>query len=180
MKEPIKKTIKEAGSGSSLSPAESSPITHLRDGLVVAEIKRYMMENLQDVELVKIIEDGDVYHMDFRFSIDKPNPQMQYTRETAKHRAYDIKRALEMDLMPMFNIPSFSISGVRTVPGPSPALAWCEFTIAFIYANKGNIKPHYESNERDQKVRRLVQEALKDALKPRIEEDEDPLKEALK
>ncbi len=160
MKEPVKKPLKESFGGSDLSPTESAPITKLHDNPIVNEIRKYMAEKLKDVELVKILEDGDVYHMDLRFKIENPNPQMQYTREEAKHKAYDIKRALEIDIMPKFAIPSFSIAGVRTVPGPDASMAWCEFSISFIYANKGNIKPHYEALEREKKVRDLVEAAI--------------------
>lgn len=168
----MKKPIKEAISGGVLTPAESAPINYIHSNPVVKAIVEIFKKEkaLKDVEVVKILEDGDVYHMDLRFDIPNAPGHAQYAREEGKHRAYDIKRQLEIALMSKFNIPSFSIAGVRVVQG---ATTFCEFSISFIYANKGNIKPTNESMERDQRVRSLVEAALK----TKKAEQKDPLKE---
>ena len=167
MSKPIKEAI-----GGLLSPSSNTPINKISDNPVVKAIIDIIKKDkaLKDVELVGIYEDGDVYHMDLRFQIENPSVHAQYSREEGKHRAYDIKRQLEIALMGKFNIPSFSIAGVRTVQGETTI---CEFEISFIYANKGNIKPNNESLERDQRVRTLVESALK----AKVTEEKDPLKE---
>jgi hypothetical protein len=171
----MKKPIKEAISGGVLTPAESAPINYIHSNPVVKAIVEIFKKDkaLKDVEVVKILEDGDVYHMDLRFDIPDAPGHAQYAREEGKHRSYDIKRQLEIALMSKFNIPSFSIAGVRVVQGKT---TFCEFSISFIYANKGNIKPTNESMERDQRVRSLVEAALKTKKKA---VNPDPLKEAL-
>lgn len=168
--------VQEAISSGPLTPAESAPINYIKPNPIVKTITTFINKEklFKDVEVVKILEDGDVYHMDLRFDMPEAATHAQYAREEAKHRAYDIKRQLEILLNKEFNIPSFSIAGVRVVQGVE---TYCEFSISFIYANKGNIKPTNESIEKDKRVRGLVEGALKPTKqKP---EEEDPLKEAL-
>ncbi len=171
----MKKTIYEAISGGALTPSESAPIIKLDSNPVVKAIQEIIKKDktLKDVELVRIQEDGEIYQLDLRFEIG-PAQHAQYAREEAKHRSYDIKRKLEVDLTAAFNIPSFSIAGVRVVTGEKVDV--CEFEISFIYANKGNIKPTNESIEKDIRVRSLVETALKVKEKA---VNTDPLKEAL-
>lgn len=173
----IKKIITEALAGGPLSPVESAPINLLSDNPVVAEIKSYFKKDLKDVELVKVNENGDIYLLDLRFVIDKPDLNMQFVREEAKQRAYDIKRKIEAGIMSKFHIPSFSITGVRVTKGTDKVIF--EFEISFIYANTGNIKPTNESIQKDKRVRAIVEAALKS--KPVITSSKpvDPLKEAV-
>lgn len=168
--------MSESISGGPLTPAESAPINYLKPNPLVEAIQIIIKEDksLKDVELVKILEDGDVYHMDLRFDMPEAATHAQYAREEAKQRAYDIKRQLEVELTKKFNIPSFSISGVKVVQGEKTI---CEFSISLIYANKGNIKPTNEAVKKDLRIRGLVEGALKPTKqKP---QEEDPLKEAL-
>ncbi len=166
----MEKNLNEALSGGELTPSESAPINYIRDNPVVTEIRSYFVKDLKDVDLVKVLEDGDVYHMDLRFVIADADLNTQYAREQGKHRAYDIKRLIEIGVMKNFNIPSMSIQGVRIVRGKKDT--WCEFSISFIYANKGNLKPTNESTEKDLRVRALVESTLKgDKPKEIIKED---------
>lgn len=171
-----KKLQIESFGGNERTPSESAPIVYINSNPVVKDIVGLFktVKSFKDIGLIKILEDGDVYHMDLRFEINGEQ-HAQYAREEAKHKAYDIKRQLEMLLMTKYNIPSFSIAGVRVVQGVK---TYCEFSISFIYANKGNVKPTNESIEKDLRVRQLVETALK--TKPPVKKNIDPLKEALK
>ena len=125
------------------SPSEAKHINSIKDNPVVRQIKSYFKKDLKDVSLVTVIESGDVYTIDLRFEVLDPDIQTQYVREQAKQRAYDIKRIIETGIMKDFNIPTFSIQGIRTVKEKTCTV--CEFSISFIYANQGNLKPTNES-----------------------------------
>lgn len=171
----MNKPIKESLAGGVTTPSESAPITQHRSNPIVSEITTLFKKDktFKGVDLVRVLEDGDVYHMDLRFEIESPSPQTQFTREEGKHKAYDIKRKLESEIIKKFNVPSFSIAGVRIVKGLE---TYCEFSISFIYANKGNLKPTNEDVEKDLRIRSLVESAL--SIKEQAKEN-DPLKEAL-
>ena len=151
----IAKELREALGGGETSVASSAGILKYKDNPLVQEIQKLMKDKFKDVTLEFIHENGDIWEVGFRFEIEDPSPQMQYTREMAKQRSYEIKRELEIYLMPKFAIPSFSIQGVKTVRAEDKV--FCEFAISLIYANKGNLKVNYESYQK--KVNALLKEA---------------------
>jgi hypothetical protein len=140
------------------SPTEAKHINSIKDNPVVQKIKSYFKKDLKDVSLVTVIESGDIYTMDLRFEVLDADKQTQFAREQAKQRAYDIKRIIEIGIMKDFNIPTFSIQGIRIVREKTSTI--CEFSISFIYANQGNVKPTNESI-RKIKANALVESILK-------------------
>lgn len=152
----IAKELKEAFGGGETSVASPANILKFKDNPLVAAIQDIMKNKFKDVTLMFIHENGDIMEIGFKFEIEDPSPQMQFTREIAKQRSYEIKRELEVALMPKFAIPSFSIQGVKTVRAEDNK-AFCEFAISLIYANKGNLKVNYESYKK--KVNNLLKEA---------------------
>lgn len=139
----IAKELKEALGGGETSVTSSAGVLRYKDNPLVQEVQKLMKDKFKDVTLEFIHENGDIWEIGFRFEIEDPSPQMQYSREMAKQRSYEIKRELEIYLMPKFAIPSFSIQGVKTVRAEDKV--FCEFAISLIYANKGNLKVNYEN-----------------------------------
>ncbi len=157
----IAKELKEALGGGETSVASSAGVLRYKDNPLVQEVQKLMKDKFKDVTLEFIHENGDIWEIGFRFEIEDPSPQMQYSREMAKQRSYEIKRELEIYLMPKFAIPSFSIQGVKTVRAEDKV--FCEFAISLIYANKGNLKVNYEA------YKKKVNALLEAELKPREE-----------
>ena len=149
-KELVEKIIKEAIGGDALNISTSVNIISYKDNPLVQELVKILDKEFKkedDAELQFIHENGDIWEFGIRFEIQEPSQQMQFTREIAKSKAYEIKRKLEELLMPKFNIPSFSIQGVRTMKSKDGKV-YCDFAISLIYANKGNLKVTYESYNR--------------------------------
>lgn len=130
--------IKEAFGADAYGIATSAPINKYDDSKLTKEINKFF-EKKKEVEVVNIGSNGDVWLIDLRFTLEEPNNHMQIAREQARTKAYELKREWDEFIIKEFNIPSSSISGLRT-----PSLNVCEFEITFIYANKGNIKSVYE------------------------------------
>ena len=149
-KELVEKIIKEAIGGDTANVSTSVNIITYKDNPLVQELikvldKEFKKEDAADLQFIH--ENGDIWEFGVRFEIQEPSQQMQFTREIAKSKAYEIKRKLEEILMPKFNIPSFSIQGVRTMKSKEGKV-YCDFSISLIYANKGNLKVTYESYNR--------------------------------
>lgn len=147
----INAIIQEAISGDMNSPASMTQITKFNDNPVVKEILEYFEENIEDAKIINIVGNGDVWQLDVRADVE-PQLNAQETRGTAKDRAYQIKRGLEGHMMTKFNLPAMSISGLRSTDQVS------EFTISFIYANKGNVRVNYEA--KTMKIHNLIEQTL--------------------
>ena len=162
----VEKTIKEAIGGDTANVSTSVNMITYKDNPLVQELVKILNKEFkkEDATTLQFIhENGDIWEFGIRFEIEEPSQQMQFTREIAKSKAYEIKRKLEEVLMPKFNIPSFSIQGVRTVKTKDNKF-YCEFAISLIYANKGNLKVTYES------YNRLVESVIEAEL---TEDDKD-------
>lgn len=164
-KELVKNIIKEAIGGDISNISTSVNMITYKDNPLVQELVKILDKEFKKedaAELQFIHENGDIWEFGIRFEIQEPSQQMQFTREIAKSKAYEIKRKLEELLMPKFNIPSFSIQGVRTMKSKEGKV-YCDCSISLIYANKDNLKVTYESYNR--LVESVIEAELDEAKK---------------
>lgn len=144
MNQRVRKIIAEALGSPDI--ATSAGILKFEDNPLTEAIVDFFEER-KDCELVRVQENGDIWLIDVRTTLADVSTHQQYAREEGKEKAYNIKREFDQYIIDRFNIPSASISGVR-MNGSNV----CEFEIQFVYANKGNIKVHYESVQVKKKV----------------------------
>lgn len=154
----IEQIINEATGGGGNAPGSPSVIINVADSPLTKAIKTFFIDN-KDAQLDSITQNGDLYTIDVRIKLPEESLQMQSQRELAKTKSFEIKDALKEALSKEFNIPTFSLAGLRL-----PALNIAEFEINCTYANKGNLKPTYESTKPKAKtpIELIIESALSD------------------
>jgi hypothetical protein len=141
-----------------------TPIVNFKDEPIIKSIQEFFKKNFKKdkVQVVYINENGDVWEIGLRFTLDTKSPESQKQREKARAIAYEMKRALEENLIETYNIPNMSIQGLKVIND------LVEFGISFIYANKNNIKMNYE-NKTKQRVSFLIESILEEVSLDELE-----------